>query len=192
MSILSGLKDKLKKEVVDKVAAAVKSEVEKAKEAAAELEAEKEAPTGSVIGGGMASNSTIGGHTGFVIGGGSAAPEGEYHEKSWYQDVPAEECQFNYPGTYLEYFDMIFREDFPEYQVEFAAVQPRRKYTYTFRRDGAEALVVELMASACESNQIRKECMARQLPYLRFYFDHNGWWNTRAYVKKRVGKALGR
>lgn len=190
MSILSGLKDKFKKEVIDKVAEAIRTEAEKLE---SEAKAESgELPTGSVIGGGMPTGAGIGGHTGFVIGGGSAAPEGEYHEKSWYQDVPAEECQFNYPGTYLEYFDMIFREDFPEYQVEFAAVQPRRKYTYTFRRDGAEALVVELMASACESNQIRKECMARQLPYLRFYFDHNGWWNTRAYVKERVGKALGR
>lgn len=189
MSILSGLKDKFKKEVIDKVAEAIRTEAEKLE---SEAKAESsELPTGSVIGGGMPTGTGIGGHTGIVIGGGSV-PQGGGHDKSWYQDVPAEECQFNYPGTYLEYFSMVFREDFPEYKVEFSEIQRRRRYMYTFRRDGAEALIVELMASACESNVLRRECLTRQVPYLRFYFDHNGWWNTRAYVDERVNNALRR
>ena len=187
MSILSGLKDKIKKEVVDKVAEAVRNEVDKAKEAAEALSEKPAGGSGPVSGSGP-----IPGHTGFVVGGGgNCAPQGDYHEKSWYEDVPDEECQYNYNGTYLEYFSMIFREDFPEYKVLFLEVQNRRKYTYTFLREGKEVLCVELMASACESNKIRRECMARQLPYLRFYFDHNGWWNTRTYVRERVSKALG-
>ena len=35
-----------------------------------------------------------------------------------------------------------------------------------------------------------EDVVEKGLPYLRFYFDHEGWWNTRAYVTKRVAEAL--
>ena len=36
-----------------------------------------------------------------------------------------------------------------------------------------------------------QECAAAAIPYLRFYHNHDGWWNTRAYVTQRVRGALG-
>ena len=34
-------------------------------------------------------------------------------------------------------------------------------------------------------------CRAKEgVPYLRFYKDHEGWWNARSYVVSRIEKAL--
>ena len=38
--------------------------------------------------------------------------------------------------------------------------------------------------------RIRKECRAAGVPYLRYYYNYHGWWNTKAYVIERTGKAL--
>ena len=32
---------------------------------------------------------------------------------------------------------------------------------------------------------------AQGIPYIRFYYDHEGWWNTKSYVIRRTSEALG-
>ena len=112
---------------------------------------------------------------------------------SWGPTMPSEENQYNYPGSFLEYFAHVFREDFPVYRVTHEEAAKRRATVFTFwTAAGSKALVVELMPESSEAKKLRKECAAMGIPYLRFYYDHEGWWNTRAYVDRRVRDALGR
>ena len=177
MSLLNGLLDKVKKEA-EKVAEAIKNEVDALKPE----EASSEAPAATVV---------PGGHTGIVVGGGSV-PSAPQYERDWYDEVPEEECQYNFEGPYTEYFKKIFAEDFPEYLVKFACLEEGRRYKYTLLGKDGATLVVELMTEKSAAQKLRRECLANGTPYLRFYFDHWGWWNTRAYVKERVAKALAR
>ena len=180
MSILSGLVNKIKKEVVDKVADAITNEALGKKPE----EKPEEHPVGYVIPGGVPN--------GFVIGGGGNKPAAaSEYEDDWYDTVPAEECQYNSGLHYLEYFSKLFREEFPEYVVSLETIEENRRYKYTFMQKTQTALVVELMTEKSEANRLRKECRQAGLPYVRFYFDHEGWWNTRKYVTERVKNALG-
>ena len=110
---------------------------------------------------------------------------------SWGETMPAEENQYNYPGTYLEYFDHIFRDDFPEYETVREPGRSSRSYVYTLRSGGADAIKIELLHDSSSAYKLRRDCASIGLPYLRFYYDHDGWWNTRSYVTGRVRKALG-
>ena len=47
------------------------------------------------------------------------------------------------------------------------------------------------MSENSEANKLRASCRAQGLPYVRFYYDHDGWWNTRSYVAGRTRAALG-
>ena len=109
---------------------------------------------------------------------------------SFYGDVPAEENQYNFSGTYLQYFEKIFREDFPEYMVVTEKAPDGRSTVFTFTSSGRQVLVVELKSENSESQRVRKACEAAAMPYLRFYYDHEGWWNTRSYVTQRIRTAL--
>ena len=180
MSILSGLMDKFKKEIVDKVADAIQNVKEDVTDSAPPSD---EFPVGTVIPGGVPN--------GYVVGSGSAQPAEEC-DSDWYDHVPVEECQYNFSGTYLEYFKKVFSEDFPQYELKFDTITEWRRYAFTFLKDGNKALIVELMTEHCSANSLRKSCSQKGIPYLRFYFDHEGWWNTRAYVDKRVSEALAR
>ncbi len=179
MSLFDNLLKSLKKELKD-----VEKQLDNAI-GGKKPEAPQEAPVGTVIGGGVPNGYVIG-------GGGNTPPAADEHEDGWYDTVPAEECQFNYNGPYLEYFKKIFREDFPEYEAELETLQEWRRYKFTLRKDGGIALVVELMSENSSVQRLRRECLQNGIPYLRFYFDHAGWWNTRKYVRERVSKALGR
>ncbi|MBP5655687.1 MAG: hypothetical protein J6X33_09260 [Clostridiales bacterium] len=112
---------------------------------------------------------------------------------SWGDDMPAEENQYNFGGNYREYFEKIFAEDFPDLAAakEIPAKFPNRTI-YRLSSGGAVALVVELLPDTSSTKKLRRECEASGTPYVRFYYDHDGWWNTRAYVKDRISKALGR
>jgi hypothetical protein len=110
---------------------------------------------------------------------------------SWGPVMPAEENQYNYGGTYLQYFDHIFADDFPGYEVKREPGYGGKSTVYTLADGGRTALIVELLPSSSESVKLRQSCRQQGIPYLRFYFDHDGWWNTRAYVNDRVRKALG-
>ena len=180
MSFLNNLLDALKKEVKE-----VENKVSEAVASAAKEEAEK--PTQTIIPQGQGVN----GHTGIVVGGGSVPVSQSWEEEaSWYDEVPAEECQYNSGMNYLDYFSKIFREDFPEYEVALETIESGRRYKYVFTKAGATALIVELMTEKSEANKFRRDTLRQGIPYLRFYFDHEGWWNTRAYVKERVSNAL--
>ncbi len=179
MSKLDDLLNKFKKEVIDKVADAVKEESANAAKPAEEPKPAVK-PTTTVIPG----------HTGFVIGGGSV-PQPAGPDRDWYQQIPEEECQYNFDGTYLNYFAKIFREEFPGYIAAFETIDPGRRFKYTLKKDGADKLVVELMTEKSEANKLRSDCRKAGMPYVRFYFDHKGWWNTREYVVSRVSEALG-
>ena len=51
-------------------------------------------------------------------------------------------------------------------------------------------LIVELKSESSEAQRFRRAAEAEGVPYLRFYYDHEGWWNTREYVYVRVREAL--
>lgn len=109
---------------------------------------------------------------------------------SWGYEMPAEENQFSFPGNYVQYFEKIFREDFPAYRVETQAQEMTRYTVFTLWEGGRQALIVEVKSEKSSAQKLRRACQANGVPYLRFYFDHDGWWNTRAYVVDRVRRAL--
>lgn len=112
---------------------------------------------------------------------------------SWGELKPNEPNQYNYYGTFWEYFEDIFHDEFGEYTVT-RKENPRARsvYTYYFSKGDGTKLVVELLAKRNEVYKVRDDCRRQGIPYLRFYYDVEGWWNTRAYVTDRIRKALGR
>lgn len=111
---------------------------------------------------------------------------------SWGEEMPQEECQFNFDGNYRQYFDTVFRSEFPQYDITWSYSDPRFKSTdlCTFVKDGKTALVVELMSKGSNVKKTRNHCRQNGISYLRYYYDHHGWWNTRAYVVSRTKQAL--
>jgi hypothetical protein len=124
----------------------------------------------------------------------SPVPEAEEEPSgfSWGPTMPAEENQYNYNGSYLQYFDHVFAEDFPDLKFERQPGYGGNSTVYTFTEGDRIALVVELLSRKSSSVKLRQGCRQQGIPYLRFYFDYDGWWNTRAYIDERVKKALGR
>ena len=104
--------------------------------------------------------------------------------------MPAEENQYNYSGSYVQYFEMIFREDFPEYETSYERANNRDAVIFTLKKDGATALVCELLSENSVAKKIRADCKAAGVPYVRFYFNHHGWWNARSYVVNRIKAVL--
>lgn len=111
---------------------------------------------------------------------------------SWGDEMPAEENQYNYNGTYEQYFEHVFAEDFPAYRFEKSYIDDYGKHRviYTFYSGAVKVLVIELMTESSEAVKFRNDCIKAGVPYLRFYYDHEGWWNTRAYVVERMRYAL--
>ena len=111
---------------------------------------------------------------------------------SWGETMPDEPNQFNYSGTYWQYFEDIFHKEFAAYTVTrqdnpFSG----SAIAYYFSQGGGTLLTVELVSQHCDVYKLRRDCGKQGIPYLRFYYDHDGWWNTRAYVVQRITKALG-
>ena len=136
-----------------------------------------------------------------LFGGASSAPSAPapYQEPvhndspsgfSWGENMPDEENQFNYNGTFWEYFENIFRSDFSHLRFEKKELNPSKRFVYEFYSGEAIVLVVELMSQSCAANMYRNDCERSGIPYRRFYHDHDGWWNTRGYVIKRMQDAL--
>ena len=118
------------------------------------------------------------------------APEGPSGE-SWGPKMPAEENQYNSGLSYREYFSRIFRENFPEYTVECAEMgYGSDGVRFEFFQGGRKALVVEVMSRKSNAKQQRAICRKQGIPYLRYYHNYDGWWNTKAYVISRTRKAL--
>ena len=110
---------------------------------------------------------------------------------SWGPEMPAEENQFNYGGHFTAYFEHIFRDDFPACFVSREVFDGGRRVVYRFYRDGVPALLVELLGQGSKAARQRRLCARDGIPYLRFYYNHHGWWNTRAYVVRRIREAMG-
>ena len=117
-----------------------------------------------------------------------AAPRSGF---SWGDEMPAEENQYNYGGPYWAYFEGIFDEELSGLRCEKEALRPGKRITYTFWGGPNKKLVVELMSETCSAKALREQCRREGVPYLRFYFDHDGWWNTREYVTTRIRSAVG-
>ena len=109
---------------------------------------------------------------------------------SWGEKMPAEENQYNFSGNYVKYFNHVFTEDFPGYDISYEQPPKSSSTVFTFRQAGRRVLVVELMNENSESQRLRTRCAEEGIPYLRFYYNHHGWWNTRAYVDHRTRSAL--
>ena len=118
-------------------------------------------------------------------------PIEEMMDVSYGSVMPAEENQFNYSGSYEQYFTHVFEEEFPGYEVRKAAALRSDSTVFTFWQGGRKALVVEVMSQNSSAKKLRSDCARDGIPYLRFYHNHDGWWNTRSYVTKRVQGALG-
>ena len=118
---------------------------------------------------------------------GTSAPSGF----SWGECMPAEPNQYNFGGTYQQYFETVFREEFPEYAFTWEKANGRDALICTFTKDVAKALVLELMSEKSSAKKLRRDCVAAGIPYVRFYYNHDGWWNSRAYVVSRIKAALG-
>ena len=110
--------------------------------------------------------------------------------QSWGEIMPEEENQFSYNGSYIKYFEEIFRAEFPQYRLQ--EEHPTGKRTvFTFWSGVRKALVVELLSQSSAVKALRRDCQQQGIPYLRYYYDHDGWWNTRTYVIDRTRRALG-
>ena len=113
--------------------------------------------------------------------------------RSWGERMPNELNQYNYPGSFREYFEDIFRQEFAAFRVTRKANPLSDKTSiYTFYDGPRTVLVVEIMSSRGDFQKLRRDCQRQGIPYLRFYYDHEGWWNARSYVVNRINAALGR
>ena len=61
----------------------------------------------------------------------SARPAMQYSLKNmpreYFERVPAEECQYNFRGTYIQYFEKVLREDFPMYRLTGMQIQNTKR-----------------------------------------------------------------
>ena len=111
---------------------------------------------------------------------------------SWGERMPNEPNQYNYSGNFQEYFEDIFHHEFSDYQVN-RQENPLASgvHAYTFTQGAGPLLVVELLSRSNDVYKVRRDCQKQGIPYLRFYYNVDGWWNTRSYVTDRIRKALG-
>lgn len=104
--------------------------------------------------------------------------------------MPDEENQYNSGLGHVEYFTKILNEDFPDCTITHSNAANGKTDVLTLERGGAAALVIELMSEKTNSKKLRNVCAENGTPYLRFYYDHFGWWNKRSYVRERVSAVL--
>ena len=128
------------------------------------------------------------------MSGGTTAPEmrpEDYpHGDSWGEFMPDEPNQYNYPGDYQAYFADIFRTEFADCTVDMSGYETRPATVFTLYKNGRRALVVELLSKSSSAQKIRRDCRLSGTPYLRFYYNYHGWWNTRSYVVRRCRAAM--
>lgn len=118
-------------------------------------------------------------------------PKGMNTGCSWGDIMPDEENQYNFDGKYYEYFEKIYNEEFPQYNITYDKLTNRNATIFTFRSGNTPVLYVELLSSKSSAKKFRAECAKYGIAYLRFYFDKHDWWNTRSYVIMRTKMALG-
>ena len=110
---------------------------------------------------------------------------------SWGPNMPSEDNQFNSGLRYQDYFTKVFTEGFPSYQIDKQDVRNGSAMLFTFSQYGVKKLVVEVISQRSNPYKVRNDCKNEGVAYLRYYYDYDGWWNTRSYVIRRTAKALG-
>ena len=72
--------------------------------------------------------------------------------RSWGERMPNEPNQYNYPGTYHQYFEDIFQTEFAAYRV-VRTDNPltSRATSYSFYAGDTPVLVVELLSRSCDA-----------------------------------------
>ena len=116
-----------------------------------------------------------------------SGPSGE----SWGPVMPSEENQFNSGLRYQDYFTKVFNEASSAYQIDKEDARNGSAALFTFSQGGVKKLVVEVISSGSSPHKVRNDCRKQGIAYLRYYYDYDGWWNTRSYVISRTSKALG-
>ena len=111
---------------------------------------------------------------------------------SWGPTMPAEDNQYNYQGTYDQYFMDVFTQNFPMYRITSEKMRKDTATVITFWKGLTEekALIVELLSENSCAEKIRYQARKESVPYIRFYYNHEGWWNTKSYVIRRTKEAL--
>ena len=84
----------------------------------------------------------------------------------------------------------VMPAEFPEYNITYGPKPRILGALFTFWSGTGKALVVEILPESSETVRVKKACAAQGVPYLRFYYNHHGWWNTRSYVTQRTRRAL--
>lgn len=110
---------------------------------------------------------------------------------SWGPNMPAEENQFNSGLKYQDYFTKVFTEAFSSYQIDKEDVRDGSAMLFTFSQGEVKKLVVEVISQRSSPYKVRNDCSRQGIAYLRYYYDYDGWWNTKSYVIRRTSKALG-
>ncbi len=128
------------------------------------------------------------------------------------EEMPSELNQYNYNGSPQAYFLEVLTEAFPEYTVrkdeifyqspmqlvlDYGGKYHRESgpstpaYLYTVRDDETVLLAVEVLSLYSKSRKTNRHSFEGQgIPYIRFYYDADGWWNTKSYVTQRAILAL--
>ena len=111
---------------------------------------------------------------------------------SWGERMPQEENQYNSGKSYDQYFYDILTENFPTYRITCEKIfKYNEGAKITFYNGEIKELVIELQSENDSDIMIHRRCELEGIPYLRFYYDHKGWWNTKKYVLNRTRNALG-
>ena len=104
--------------------------------------------------------------------------------------MPEEPNQYNYDGPYLQYFQSVYAEEFPALRQELIHKDDSWSYIINMYDGDRLALVAELLSRKSSAKKLKKDCKANGIPYVRFYYDYHGWWNTREYVVTRSREAM--
>ena len=110
---------------------------------------------------------------------------------SWGPKMPDEPNQYNSGLSYQDYFSQVFAEAFPSYQIRKEPLKSGNGTVFTFYQGGSKKMVVEVLSTSASVYKLREDCRKQQIPYRRFYYNYDGWWNTRSYVIRRVKEAMG-
>ncbi len=120
------------------------------------------------------------------------ATDSSGRELPWGSVMPSEYNQYSSGLSYQAYFTQIFNEDLPDYVVSSEPTPYLHEGTrFTFTKNGQVCLIVEVISDRNSAWSFARKCRSEGMPYMNFYHDHPGWWNTRSYVIGKVKGKLG-
>ena len=103
--------------------------------------------------------------------------------------VEGERNLFDYRGEPLDYFREVLRDNFTGYDIrENVKINPKspNPSEFVFYTGDHVDLVVEILWAGSARESTKYYCKEKRIPYLRFYYGHEGWWNTEKYVVDRI------